>query len=470
MTAVTATSSTPTSPTTPTAASGTRPRLTESEVRRLDRAHVLHSWSAQAAIDPMPVAGALGSHFWDHTGRRWLDFSSQLVNVNIGYQHPRLVAAIQEQAGRMLTVSPAFADEARSEAAAMIVERAPSRMAKVFFTNGGAEAVENAVRMARLHTGRHKVMAAYRSYHGATAGAIALTGDPRRWASEPGASGVVRYWGPYLYRSAFYATTEAEECARSLQHLRDTLMVEGAHTVAAILLESVVGTNGILVPPEGYLAGVREICDEHGIVMVADEVMAGFGRCGEWFAVDRWGVEPDLITFAKGVNSGYVPLGGVVISGEIAATFDERAFPGGLTYSGHPLACASAVASMRIFEDEGILDHARHLGDDVIGPALTGMAERHPSVGEVRGLGVFWAVELVRDKATREPLVPYNASGADAAPMAALAAACKDRGLWPFVHFNRLHVVPPCTTTDVEVAEGLGILDEALAVADEHTA
>ncbi len=444
------------------------PRLDEAEVRRLDRDHVFHSWSAQAAIDPMPISGAEGSWFWDASGRRFLDFSSQLVNVNIGYQHPRLVAAIREQAGRLLTVSPAFAEESRSRAAAMIAERAPARLNKVFFTNGGAEAVENAVRMARLHTGRHKVLAAYRSYHGATAGAITLTGDPRRWASEPGMPGVVRYWGPYLYRSAFHATTEAEECERALQHLRDVVMVEGAHAIAAILLEPVVGTNGILVPPQGYLAGVREICDEFGIVLVADEVMAGFGRCGEWFAVDHWGVEPDLITFAKGVNSGYVPLGGVLISDDIAATFDHRPYPGGLTYSGHPLACASAVASIEIFEEEGILAHARHLGDDVIGPGLRELADEHPSVGEVRGLGVFWAVELVRDRETREPLVPYNAAGQAAAPMAAVVAACKERGLWPFVHFNRLHVVPPCTTSEEEIDQGLAILDEALKVADEQ--
>ena len=339
----------------------------------------------------------------------------------------------------------------------------------MFFTNGGAEANENALRMARLHTGRHKVLAAYRSYHGATAGSIALTGDPRRWPSEPGLPGIVRYWGPYPYRSAFHAQGEAEESERALQHLRDLIMVEGAHTVAAIILETVVGTNGILVPPPGYLEGVRAICDEHGIVMIADEVMAGFGRCGEWFAVDRWGVAPDLITFAKGVNSGYVPLGGVVISDRIAASFQDRPYPGGLTYSGHPLACASAVASIGIFREEGIIEHARDLGESVIGPGLRELAERHPSVGEVRGLGVFWALELVRDRETREPLVPFNASGAAAAPMNEFAAACKERGLWPFTHFNRTHVVPPCTTSAEEVREGLAILDEALAVADRHT-
>ena len=441
---------------------------TEEDVRRDDRAHVFHSWSAQGLIDPLPVASAQGSHFTDYAGKRYLDFSSQLVNVNIGYQHPKLVAAIQEQAGRLATISPAFANDARSEAARLITELAPGDLSRVFFTNGGAEATENALRLARLHTGRHKVMAAYRSYHGATAGAIAMTGDPRRWASEPGLPGIVRYWGPYLYRSAFHAETEEEEASRALRHLRDLIVVEGPQTVAAIILETVVGTNGILVPPPGYLAGVRDICDEFGIVMIADEVMAGFGRCGEWFAVDHWGVAPDLITFAKGVNSGYVPLGGVIISERIAETFDRRPYPGGLTYSGHPLACASAVASINIFKDEGIVEHARSLGEAVIGPELRALAERHPSVGEVRGLGVFWALELVRNRHTREPLVPFNAGGADANPMHEFAAACKERGLWPFTHFNRTHVVPPCTTTPEEIREGVAILDEALEVADRH--
>ncbi|WP_353355858.1 aspartate aminotransferase family protein [Intrasporangium sp. DVR] len=443
--------------------------LGEDTVRQLDRDHVFHSWSAQGLIDPLPIARAQGSYFWDYTGRRYLDFSSQLVNVNIGYQHPKVVAAIQEQAARLATIQPAFANDARSEAARLIAEVAPDGLDRVFFTNGGAEANENAMRMARLHTGRHKVLATYRSYHGATAGSITLTGDPRRWASEPGQPGIVHFWGPYTYRSAFHAENAEQERDRALAHLRDTLMVEGPHTVAAVILEPVVGTNGILVPPDGYLEGVRAICDEHGIMLIADEVMAGFGRCGEWFAVDHWGVVPDLITFAKGVNSGYVPLGGVIISDAIADTFRERAYPGGLTYSGHPLACASAVASITAFHEEGIVDNARRLGTDVIGPRLREIAARHPSVGDVRGLGVFWAVELVRDRETREPLVPFNASGDAATPMAAFAAACKERGLWPFTHFNRTHVVPPCTTTPEEAEEGLAILDEALDVADTFT-
>ncbi|MEO8850938.1 MAG: aminotransferase class III-fold pyridoxal phosphate-dependent enzyme, partial [Allobranchiibius sp.] len=369
---------------------------------------------------------------------------------------------------RMCALAPALASDVRGEAARLIAERAPEGLDTVFFTNGGADANENAVRMARLHTGRQKVLAAYRSYHGGTAGAISLTGDPRRWPSEPAVPGTVRYFGPYLYRSAFHASTEQEESERALEHLRELIMLEGPHTFAALILEPVVGTNGILVPPAGYLAGVRAICDEHGIVLVADEVMSGFGRCGEWFAIQHWDVMPDLITFAKGVNSGYVPLGGVVISDAIAATFANRPFPGGLTYSGHPLACASAVASIRIFEDEGILENARMLGTDVIGPGLRKLAAEHSSIGEVRGLGVFWAIELVKNGQTREPLVPFNATGPAAAPMNEFAAACKKSGLWPFTHFNRTHVVPPCTATPDEVSEGLAMLDAALDVADHY--
>lgn len=446
------------------------PRLDAAEVRRLDRAHVMHSWSAQDLIDPPGVVAARGSRFTDHTGREYLDFSSQLVNVNLGHQHPDLVAAIAEAAGRVTTMAPSFAVETRSQAAAMIADRAPGDLDAVFFTNGGADANEHAIRMARLHTGRHKVLAAYRSYHGGTAGAMALTGEPRRWGSEPSLPGIVHHWGPYPYRSPFHSDSPEQECERALAHLREVIEVEGPQHVAAIVLETVVGTNGVLVPPDGYLAGVRTLCDEHGIVMIADEVMAGFGRAGEWFAVDRWGITPDLITFAKGVNSGYVPLGGVVVSAAIRETFGRRPYPGGLTYQGHPLACASAVASMRIFERDGVVEHARALGQDVIGPGLREIAQRHPSVGEVRGLGVMWAVELVRDRETREPLVPFNASGDAASPMSEVAAACKAAGLWPMIAGNRVHVVPPCTTTPDEVREGLAILDEALAVADARTA
>lgn len=438
-------------------------------VFELDRAHVFHSWSAQALISPMAVAGAEGSYLWDYDGNRYLDFSSQLVNTNIGHQHPKMVEAIREQAALLCTIAPQHANATRSEAARLIAQVAPDGLDKVFFTNGGADAIENAVRMARLHTGRHKVLSTYRSYHGNTTVAIQMTGDPRRWANDGGATGVVHFFGPYPYRSPFWAGTPEEEGQRALEHLEQVVAFEGPATIAAIVLETIPGTAGILVPPDGYLQGVRDICDRYGIVYVADEVMAGFGRAGEWFAVDKWGVTPDLITFAKGSNSGYVPLGGVLISEPIAATFAERVFPGGLTYSGHPLGCAAVVASINAFHDEGIVEHARRIGEDVLGPELREIAERHPSVGEVRGLGVFWALDLVRDKATREMIVPYNATGETNKPMAELAAACKARGLLPSVNFNRLHVVPPCTVSEAEAKEGLAILDEALVIADEYT-
>ncbi|MEV0119213.1 aspartate aminotransferase family protein [Streptomyces sp. NPDC050844] len=440
-------------------------------VKAADRAHVFHSWSAQELIDPLAVAGAEGSYFWDYDGNRYLDFTSGLVFTNIGYQHPKVVAAIQEQAATMTTFAPAFAVEARSEAARLIAERTPGDLDKIFFTNGGAEAVENATRMARLHTGRHKVLSAYRSYHGATSAAINLTGDPRRWPSDNGTAGVVHFWAPFLYRSPFHAENERQECERALQHLEDTIAFEGPQSIAAIILETVPGTAGIMIPPPGYLKGVREICDRYGIVFILDEVMAGFGRTGKWFAAEHFdgGIVPDLLTFAKGVNSGYVPLGGVAISAAIAETFARRPYPGGLTYSGHPLACAAAVATINVMEDEGVVENAARVGTEVIAPALADLAERHPSVGEVRGLGMFWALELVKDKTTREPLVPYNASGEANAPMAAFGAAAKKQGLWPFINMNRTHVVPPCNITETEAKEGLAALDAALTVADEHT-
>jgi taurine--2-oxoglutarate transaminase len=420
-----------------------------------DRQYVFHSWSAQGALTPTVIAGALGSRMWDDQGNTYLDFSCQLVNTNIGHQHPKMVAAIQEQAARLCTIAPSMANDMRSEAARLIVERAPGDLSMVFFTNGGAEAIENAVHMAKLHTGRQKVLSTYRSYHGATAGAISVTGEARRHDSEPGMPGSVKFFGPYLYRSAFHATTEAEECERALAHLRAVVTGEGPDRVAAIVLESVPGTNGILVPPAGYLAGVRALCDEFGIMMIADEVMAGFGRCGEWFAINHWGVEPDLITFAKGVNSGYVPLGGVVISRAIADTFRDRVYQGGLTYSGHPLACAAAVASINIFEEEGIIQNARTVGDTVLGPRLREMAAKHDVIGEVRGLGVFWAMELVADRGTRAPV--------DMATMQRFVAGCKQRGVWPFMAANRIHVVPPCTVSVDDAHAGLDVMDEVLA-------
>ena len=431
----------------------------------LDRKHVFHSWSAQAQIKPMTVLAAQGSYLWDGDGNRLLDFSSQLVNTNIGHQHPKVVAAIAEQAAKLCTIAPQHVNDARSEAARLVAERTPGDLNRIFFTNGGADAVEHAVRMARLHTGRYKVLSRYRSYHGGTDTAINLTGDPRRWPNDYASSGVVHFNGPFLYRSTFHSENEQQETQRALEHLDRLIQMEGPDSFAAIILESVPGTAGIMVPPPGYLAGVREICDRYGIVFIADEVMAGFGRTGKWFAIDNFDVVPDLITFAKGVTSGYIPLGGVAINEAIYSTFADRAYPGGLTYSGHPLATACAVATITAMEDEGMVENAARIGKDVLGPGLRELAARHRSVGEVRGLGVFWAIELVADQKTREPLAPY---GGSSPAMAAVLAACKSGGLLPFANFNRIHAVPPCNVTDDEVAEGLRILDAALSVADEH--
>ena len=430
----------------------------------LDRAHVFHSWSAQAQIKPLPIAAAEGCYFWDYDGNRYLDFSSQLVNVNIGHQHPKVVKAIQDQAARLATIAPQHANDMRGEAAKRIVDRAGTRHQKVFFTNGGADAVENAIRMARLHTHKHKVLSAYRSYHGNTGAAIQATGDPRRWPNEYAAQ-QVHFFGPFPYRSPFWSDSPEQESERALQHLEEVIKFEGPGTIGAVLLESVVGTAGILVPPPGYLEGLRALCDKYEIVWIADEVMSGFGRTGEWFAWQNWAAEPDLIVFAKGSNSGYVPVGGVVISDTIASTFDERVFPGGLTYSGHPLAAASIVGSIDAMTEEGIVDNAKRIGNDVLGPGLRDLQERHPVIGDVRGLGVFWALDLVSDRATKEPLAPY---GGTSPAMTEFTVECKKRGLMPFVNFNRTHVVPPCTVSDAEAKEGLAILDEVLSLTDKH--
>ena len=434
------------------------------EVFDLDRTYVFHSWSAQAQISPLPVAGGEGSYFWDFDGNKYLDFSSQLVFTNIGHQHPKVIKAIQEQAGVYTTVAPQHANEARGEAAKRITARAGAHHNKVFFTNGGADGIENAIRLVRLHTNRHKVLSFYRSYHGNTGAAIASTGDPRRWPNEY-AYGHVHFFGPYLYRSAFWAQNEEEECKRALEHLEQVIIFEGPNTIGAILIESVVGTAGVLVPPVGYLEGVRALCDKYGIKWIADEVMSGFGRTGKWFAYQHSTAEPDLIVFAKGVNSGYVPLGGVIISDEIAATFNDRVFPGGLTYSGHPLATAAAVATLDVMADEKIVENAAAMGENVIKPLLQELMAKHKVIGEVRGKGVFWALDLVTDRATRAPLAPY---GASSPAMNELVAACKKLGLFPFNNYNRMHICPPCNITEAELREGFAILDQAFASIAHH--
>lgn len=424
----------------------------------LDRAHVFHSWSAQGSLQPFVVAGGAGSEVWDYAGTRYLDFSSQLVNMNIGHTHPKVVAAIQRQAAELPMVAPAHANLARGEAAARILAKAGSHFGRVFFTNGGADANENAIRMARLTTGRDKVLSTYRSYHGNTGAAVVATGDWRRVPNEY-ARGHVHFFGPFLYRSEFWATTVEEEGARALHHLERVIVSEGASSIAAILLEGVPGTAGVMIPPPGYLTGVRELADKYGIVLILDEVMSGFGRTGSWFSwqhpdVNPDGVVPDLITFAKGVNSGYVPVGGVVISESISGAFDDQVFPGGLTYSGHPLAAASIVASIDAMEEEGIVANAARIGEDVLGPGLRELAERHPMIGDVRGVGVFWALDLVVDRDTREPVGPTTIGD--------LKRELLARHVLPFTADNRLHVVPPCVITPEEARRGLAAIDEAL--------
>ncbi len=439
--------------------------MTSERTYQLDRDYVFHSWSAQQTLKPMVITDAAGSYVTDGEGNRLLDLSSQLVNTNIGHQHPKVVAAIKEQADLLCTIAPQHANAARGEAARLVIERAPDNMRKVFFTNGGAEALEYAVRMARLHTGRNKVLTTYRSYHGGTQLAVNMTGDPRRWSNDLGTNGTVHFFGPFLYRSAFHSSTEAEECERALEHLEQVIQFEGPATIAAIALETIPGTAGIMPPPPGYLAGVRELCDRYGIVYIADEVMCGFGRTGSWFAFELYDVKPDLVTFAKGVNSGYVPLGGVIVSDAICQTFAERVFPGGLTYSGHPLACAAAVASITAMTEERIVQNAARIGEQLLGPGLRELAERHPVIGDVRGVGVFWALDLVTDRATKQPLAPY---GGSSPAMAELVSALKANGVLPFTNYHRLHVVPPCTVTDDEIGAGLAAIDKALTSIEHH--
>jgi taurine---2-oxoglutarate transaminase len=342
----------------------------------------------------------------------------------------------------------------------------PGDISLTLFTNGGAEANENAIKLARWYTGRHKVIARYRSYHGATGGAITLTGDPRRWPAEPGIPGVLRMFDPYTYRCPAGHPDPCPVCSGG-PHLEEVLRYEGPHTVAAVILEPVTGTNGIIVPPEGYLRSIREVCDRHGILLIADEVMTGFGRTGTWFAVDNWGVVPDIVTMAKGINSGYVPLGAMAVREPIADWLRSRYFAGGLTYSGHPLACAVGVASIEAFREEGIAEHVAEMGP-VFEEALRGLAERHPSVGEVRGLGCFWGLELVRSRETREPLVPFNGTGEDAAPVTRLAKAALERGLYLMTHWNVIMICPPLTITREELDEGIGVLDDVLSIADDY--
>lgn len=428
--------------------------LSNSSVVAADKKYVFHSWSAQRNLNPLVVKSGLGSKMWDFDGKEYLDFSSQLVNTNIGHQHPKLVKAIQEQAAELTTIAPSTANEARNRAAEKILQHTPKTFKKVFFTNAGADANENAIRMARLYTGRTKVLSAYRSYHGNTGAAIAATGDYRRIPNEY-SFGHVHFFNPYLYRSEFWAKNEAEECERALHHLRRIITCEGPQSIAAILLESVPGTAGVMIPPKGYMEGIRKLCDEFGIIMIMDEVMTGFGRLGKWFAFEHYDLTPDLVTFAKGVNSGYIPAGGVIVSEKISEHFEDEFFYGGLTYSGHPLAMASIAAAIEIMEEEKIIENADKVGNGPLKAGLKAFVDKYPIVAEVRGNAVFWALELVVNRDTKEP-VP-------ATVMNEIKENLLAKGLIPFLADNRIHVAPPCVITEAEVKTALEIYDSVLA-------
>jgi taurine--2-oxoglutarate transaminase len=435
-------------------------------IREDERSYVIHPWAVQSKVDALPVERGAGCYFYDYEGNRYLDFGSQLINLNLGHQHPKVVAAIKEQAERLTYINPVLGSEHRSRLARLVAEVTPGDLTMSFFTNGGAEAVENAIRVARHYTGRHKVLVRYRSYHGGTAGAMAATGDPRRWGSEPASSGFVRLLDPYTYRCPAGHPDPCPVCTGA-PHLEEILQYENPETVAAVLLESVTGTNGIIVPPDGYLRSVREVCDRYGILLILDEVMAGFGRTGRWFACDHFGVVPDIMTVAKGINGGYVPLGATVVSRPIGEWLQDRMFPGGLTYSGHPLACAAGVATIEAYRDERVIENAAAQGE-YLAERLPELAERHPSIGDVRGLGLFWGLELVTDRGTRRPLVPFNASGEAAAVMGRLAKAGMAQGLHLFTHFNVVAIAPPLIINREELDQGLDILDDVLKIADER--
>jgi taurine--2-oxoglutarate transaminase len=431
--------------------------MTGDEMIALSKQHTLFEWSAQDAVDPIPVARAKGVYFWTPEGKRYLDFNSQLMCVNIGHGDERVVRAIHEQASVLPYASPFMATEPRARLAAKLATIAPADIDSFFFTNGGAEANENAIKIARWYTGRHKILARYRSYHGGTAGAITLTGDPRRWASEPGIPGVVHVPDPYHGIQRGWDSTED-----ALARLDEIIQLEGPATIAAFIVEPVTGTNGVLIPPDGYLPGVRALCDKHGILLIADEVMSGFGRTGEWFAVNHWHVVPDLLTMAKGLTSAYVPLGAVGLRRPVADHFRHRVFAGGLTYNSHPLACAAALATIAVYEEDDLIARAKRMGK-VMATLLADLAARHPSVGAVRSIGLFGIVELIRNRATREPMAAFNGSSPE---MVALSKFFRQEGLYTFVRWNTFFTNPPLCISEEQLRDGFAIIDRALALTD----
>ncbi|CAN5599586.1 aspartate aminotransferase family protein [soil metagenome] len=432
--------------------------MSAEEIVALSRKHTLFEWVAQSTVDPIPVETAKGVYFYSADGKRYLDFNSQLMSVNIGHGDQRVIDAIAAQAQKLAYANPFMAHEPRARLGAKLAELTPGDLDVVFFTNGGAEANENAIKLARQFTGRQKILARYRSYHGGTGQAIVATGDPRRWAAETGVSGIIRAPDPYRW-----GRPEPEPVERALADLEEVIMFEGPQTIAGFILEPVVGTNGILIPPDGYLQGVREICSRHGIMLIADEVMSGFGRTGRWFAVDHWGVVPDLLTMAKGLTASYLPLGAVAMRREIADAFAERPFFGGLTYNSHPMGCAAALATIAVYEEDGLIERAARMGE-VMRDHHVRLKEKHPSVGAHRNLGLFGILELVRDRRTYEPMAPYNGTSDE---MKAVGTHLRDNGLYTFVRFNTIHNNPPLTITEDELAEAFDIIDGALDHADK---
>lgn len=438
--------------------------LSEEEILSLSKQHIFWTWSAQSKVNPIPVKHAEGVYFWDIKGKRYLDFNSMTMCVNVGHGNTKIIQAMKTQADELPYAAPGMATEVRALASKMVADITPGgKLSKILFTLGGADANENAIKLARGYTKKFKVLTRYRSYHGATAGAMALTGDPRRIVWEPGVMpGVVHFLDPYRYRSTFHRMnqdiSEEDFCIDYLNHLEEIIQYEGQDTIAAILLESVTGTNGVIIPPDGYMEGVRRLCDKYHIVMIADEVMSGFGRTGKWFAIDHWNVIPDIITMAKGLTSAYAPLGAVAMKPEIAATYDVTPFEGGLTYTSHPVSLAAAIANVNVIKEEKLIEHAEAMGKILRG-LLKGLGEEHPFVGEVRNIGLFGIIELVKDRKTREPLAPWNASNQT---MIQFRRYCTDHGLFLYTHWHTVLIIPPLIISEQQLRDGFVILDEAL--------
>jgi taurine--2-oxoglutarate transaminase len=441
--------------------------IPDSQILPLSLEHSFWTWSAQGKVSPIPVTRAEGVYFWDVDGKRYLDFNSMVMNVNIGHGDVRVIEAIVQQANQLAYAGPSMATKPRAQLGQLLSEITPGDLDRFLFTLGGADANENAIKLARAYTGRHKILARYRSYHGATAGAMSLTGDPRRLAWEPNLmTGVVHFLDPYRYRSTFHQRQpELSETAFSedyLNHLEEVITFEGPQTIAAILIETVTGTNGVIIPPEGYLQGVRKLCDRYGILMIADEVMSGFGRTGRWFAIDHWGVVPDIITMAKGLTSGYAPLGAVAMRKTIAEFFADRVYQSGLTYNAHPLCLAAAIANIQVLQTDHLIERAQEMGA-VMHHHMTDLGEQHPSVGEVRSIGLFGVIELVRDRRSKEPMAPYDSSSPE---MVALRRYLLDQGLFLYTHWHTILLLPPLIINEEQLEEGFSILDRALEITD----